>query len=85
MQLKVLNAANEANGSEIQQNTANVNSALGAVTPGKTYRLSFWAKQISSAVSYVQQFKVSFLDNTIKVVYDTLVDPKKFYRVGKLP
>lgn len=24
-------------------------------------------------------------DNTIKVVYDTMVDPKKFYKVGELP
>lgn len=58
MQLKVLNAASEPNGAETHQNTFN---AGGSISTGSTYTLSFWAKQISSGPSYVQQYRVSWL------------------------
>lgn len=62
MQLKVLNAGGVPNGSEINQNTDNVlDNDNGGITPGNTYTLSFWAKQISSGPSYVQEYRVSFL------------------------
>ncbi len=47
------------NNSEIQQN---VSSVGGFITPGESYDFSFWAKQISSGVSYVQNFRVQWLD-----------------------
>lgn len=55
------------NGSELQQNTRNaffdalLDPQLGTVTPGKTYKLEFWAKQISSESGYVQNFSLQFL------------------------
>lgn len=60
MRLAVQNDASGApNNSEIQQN---VNSFGGFLNAGETYRFSFWAKQISSGVSYVQRFRIQFLD-----------------------
>jgi len=47
------------NNSEIQQNVGNVG---GFITPGESYDFSFWAKQVSSGVSYVQNFRVQWLD-----------------------
>lgn len=47
------------NNSEIQQNLGN---AGGFVTPGETYTLSFYAKQISSGVSYVQNYRIEWFD-----------------------
>jgi hypothetical protein len=47
------------NDSEIQQNITNEG---GSVVPGQSYDFSFWAKQISSGVSYVQRYKVDWLD-----------------------
>jgi hypothetical protein len=44
--------------SEIQQNIIDVG---GSITPGETYNFSFRAKQISSGVSYVQNFRVQWL------------------------
>lgn len=62
MQLKVLNVGAAANGSEISQNTNNIlDNENGEIIPGNTYTLSFWAKQIEIGVSYVQEFRVSFL------------------------
>ncbi len=58
MQLKVLNATSEPNGSELSQNVTN---AGGSITTGSSYTLSFWAKQISSGPSYVQEYRVSWL------------------------
>jgi hypothetical protein len=53
------------NGSELQQNTRDafawLDPQLGTVTPGNTYKLEFWAKQISSGKDYVQEYRVSFL------------------------
>ncbi|NNC89984.1 MAG: hypothetical protein HKN82_16120 [Akkermansiaceae bacterium] len=61
LQLKVDNGmTTDANQAEIQQN---VTAAGGTITPGATYRFSFWAKQISSGISYVQQFRVQWLDD----------------------
>ena len=58
MQIQVLNAADESNGSELSQNVLN---AGGSITTGSSYTLSFWAKQISSGPSYVQEYRVSWL------------------------
>jgi hypothetical protein len=71
MQIKVVNSGATANNSEIQQNTNNVfGHQNGAVTPGNTYTLSFWAKQVSLGDSYVQQYKVSFLNGTGAIMGD---------------
>ena len=58
MQLFVTNTAATANTSEIDQDVA----AAGGlpVIPGQTYTLSFWAKQISSGVSYVQNYGITW-------------------------
>ncbi|MEY3898762.1 MAG: hypothetical protein RLZZ214_4284 [Verrucomicrobiota bacterium] len=62
MQLQVLNVGATPNGSEIQQNTNSIlDNENGAIVPGNSYTLSFWAKQISSGASYVQEYRVSFL------------------------
>lgn len=60
VRIKVENEASgaTANGSEVQQNIANEG---GTITPGSTYDFSFWAKQISSGPSYVQQYRVVWL------------------------
>jgi len=66
MQVKVLNVGAAPGGSEIQQNTKDadsLNPGAGAVNPGETYTFSFWAKQISSGVSYEQRYKISWLDD----------------------
>ncbi|MGL5020051.1 MAG: hypothetical protein ACRDBP_18090, partial [Luteolibacter sp.] len=71
MQLKVQNAATEAvsGKSLLQMNTLNAGSP--ALTPGSTYNFSFWAKQISSGVSYVQQYKVAFLNADSQILQTT--------------
>jgi len=53
-------ATGTPNSSEIQQNVTNQG---GFVIPGTTYDFSFWAKQVSSGTSYVQQFRVQWLDD----------------------
>ena len=58
MDIAVTNTAAAPNGAEIQQNTLNQGNP---VTPGYSYNLSFWAKQISSGPSYVQQYNVQWL------------------------
>ena len=61
MRLAVINDASaEPNTSEIQQNIVN---SGGFILPGESYDFSFWAKQISSGVSYVQSFQVQWLDD----------------------
>jgi hypothetical protein len=65
MDLAVTNATDAANGSEVQQNTFNQGNP---VTPGTSYNLSFWAKQISSSGSYVQQYNVQWLGSGSVVV-----------------
>ncbi len=62
MDLAVTNATAAANGSELQQNTVNQGNP---VTPGVSYNFSFWAKQISSGPSYVQQYSVQWLSNSV--------------------
>lgn len=58
MRLLVQNDDTEtANVAEIQQN---LEAAGGFVIPGETYTLSFWAKQISSGVSYVQRYRLQW-------------------------
>ncbi|MEJ0089429.1 MAG: family 16 glycosylhydrolase [Limisphaerales bacterium] len=58
MQLLVTNTASTANTSEIDQN---VTAAGGVpVIAGQTYTFSFWAKQISSGVSYVQNYGITW-------------------------
>lgn len=67
MQLKVLNAADESNTSILLQNTTNAYNVAtgdplpGTVTPGRSYKLEFWAKQISAGVSYEQSYSLRFL------------------------
>jgi hypothetical protein len=71
MKISVLNVGATPNGSEIQQNTDNVVENLnGEIIPGSTYNFSFWAKQISSGVSYEQRYKVSFLNGSGGIVGD---------------
>jgi hypothetical protein len=70
MKIKVANTGSAANGSEIQQNTRNIDPVNGVITPGNTYLFSFWARQISSGPSYVQQFKVSFLNDNGNIMGD---------------
>jgi hypothetical protein len=62
MQLLVTNAAATANSSEMDEN---IGTAGGApVVPGQTYTFSFWAKQISSGVSYVQNYGITWLNSS---------------------
>jgi hypothetical protein len=58
MDIAVTNTTASPNGSELQQDTLNQGNP---VTPGASYNLSFWAKQISSGPSYVQQYNVQWL------------------------
>ena len=60
MDIAVTNTVAAGNGSEVQQNTSN--AGANTVTPGNSYNFSFWAKQISSGVSYVQQYNVQWLN-----------------------
>ena len=55
----VNDAGATANTSEIQQN---ILASGGSIVPGNNYDFSFRAKQISSGVSYVQQYRVQWLD-----------------------
>jgi beta-glucanase (GH16 family) len=62
MQLLVTNVATTPNSSEIDQN---VGMAGGTpVIAGQTYTFSFWAKQISSGVSYVQNYGIAWLNSS---------------------
>lgn len=73
MQIKVLNVGAAPSGSEIQQNTKDadfLNPGAGAVIPGNFYNFSFWAKQISSGVSYEQRYKISWLDDIGNIIGD---------------
>jgi hypothetical protein len=73
MQIKVLNVGAAPNGSEIQQDTKDadfLNPGAGAVIPGNFYNFSFWAKQISSGVSYEQRYKISWLDDDGNIMGD---------------
>jgi hypothetical protein len=59
MDLAVTNTTATPNGAEIQQNTILQGNP---VTPGESYNFSFWAKQISSGPSYVQNYAVQWLN-----------------------
>lgn len=48
------------NNTEIQQNLIN---AGGFVTPGETYTFSFWTKQISYGTSWVQNYRIQWIDS----------------------
>ncbi len=62
LQLLVTNTASTPNSSEIDEN---IGSAGGApVVPGQTYTFSFWARQISSGVSYVQNYGLTWLNSS---------------------
>jgi hypothetical protein len=58
LDLAVTNTVAAPNGSEMQQNTLLQGNP---VTPGDSYDFSFWAKQISSGPSYVQNYNVQWL------------------------
>lgn len=62
-----IDATNEtatANTSEMSQDLAYASGNPNPIVGGNTYNFSFWAKQINSGPSYVQQYKVSWLDGT---------------------
>jgi beta-glucanase (GH16 family) len=62
MQLLVTNTASTANSSEIDEN---IHKAGGiSVVGGQTYTFSFWAKQIGSGVSYVQNYGITWLNSS---------------------
>ena len=61
MQLQVTNTAATPNTSEIDEN---IGTAGGApVVGGQTYTFSMWAKQVSSGVSYVQYYGITWLNS----------------------
>ena len=64
LSIAVTNLAGEANNSEIQQNVSNQGTAI---VGGNTYIFSFWAKQNGSGASYVQQYKVGWLNVSTEV------------------
>ncbi|MGN6554227.1 MAG: glycosyl hydrolase, partial [Verrucomicrobiota bacterium] len=61
LQILVTNATATPNTSEINQNI----KAQGGipVVGGQAYTFSFWAKKISSGVSYVQNYRITWLDS----------------------
>jgi hypothetical protein len=64
--ISVTNADATPNTSEIQQSLSYAGG--GPVSPGSSYNFSFWAKQVGSGVSYVQQYNVMWLDASSAVV-----------------
>jgi len=66
MDLAVTNIDAAAQKSELDQNT--LVAGGGAVNPGDVYVFSFWAKSISSGVSYVQQYNLQWLDSGSTIV-----------------
>ncbi|MCH7227094.1 di-heme oxidoredictase family protein [Haloferula sp. A504] len=48
-----------------------VNDAGGAIVPGQAYEFSFWARQVSSGPSYLQQYEMQWLDSAGAVVGTT--------------
>ncbi len=59
LDLAVTNPASTPNTTTISQTLTN-----GSITAGQSYNFSFWALQISSGVSYVQNYRVSWLNNS---------------------
>ena len=64
--LMVTNVDAGAQKSELDQNT--LNAGGGSVNAGEHYNFSFWAKNVSSGVSYVQQYNLEWLDGTGAIV-----------------
>lgn len=62
MLLMVANASSTPNNSEISQNIASQGGP--AVVPGQPYNFSFRAFQVNAGPSLVQNYKVTWLDNT---------------------
>ena len=48
--------------------TQNITAQGGTVTAGKTYDFSFWVKQVSAGPSYLQQYKVEWLNASNNVL-----------------
>lgn len=62
LQLFVTNSASTPNTSGFGQN---VNAQGGTpIVGGQTYNFSFWARQVSSGVSYVQNYRISWLNSS---------------------
>jgi len=59
MDLAVTNAASTPNTSSLAQTLTN-----GSIVAGQTYNFLFWADQISSGVSYVQNYRLSWLNGS---------------------
>ena len=57
LDLAVTNTGTVPNSSQLSQTLTN-----GSVVPGLSYNFSFWARQISSGVSYVQNYRLSWLN-----------------------
>jgi hypothetical protein len=66
MSIAVSNVDLSAQKAELDQNT--LNAGGGAVNPGDVYNFSFWAKSLSSGVSYVQQYNLQWLDTNSAIV-----------------
>ena len=64
MSIAITNLAGEANNSEVQQNVSNQGTPI---VGGNTYIFSFWAKQNGSGPSYVQQYKIGWLNVSTEV------------------
>jgi hypothetical protein len=59
MDLTVTNTASTPNTGTISQTLAN-----GSIVAGDSYNFSFWAMQISSGVSYVQNYQLNWLNSS---------------------
>ena len=62
LQLFVTNAAATPNTSAVNQNVKTQGGI--PVVGGQSYNFSFWARQVSSGVSYVQNYRISWLNST---------------------
>src|SRR5208283_337456 len=69
LSLAVTNPASSPNNSEIDQNV--VNQGGSPAVPGRTYSFSFWARQVSSGVSLVQNYRVMWLNSSGSDIGDT--------------
>jgi beta-glucanase (GH16 family) len=69
MSLAVTNPASTPNGSSIDQNVAGQGGPV--VVPSQTYNFSFWAYQVSSGPSLVQNYKVTWLNSSGTAIGDT--------------
>ena len=59
MDLAVTNTSNTPNSTSLSQTLTN-----GSVTAGQNFNFTFWAMQISSGVSYVQNYRLSWLNSS---------------------